>query len=89
MPEPVQNQIGTLFNIKAIFLNIGIPIIKIRRSHDRLIIMMGMPIPNAYPSKNDGIFILKHPADADSIGSIPGQFWYVYRHHKDNWMIIY
>ena len=35
---------GPRLNIKTVFLRIGIPIIKIRRSRDRLIFVMGIPI---------------------------------------------
>ena len=36
------------FNTKITFLGLGIPIIKIRRSHDRLIFIMGIPILRKY-----------------------------------------
>ena len=35
---------GSVANIKAVFPDIGIPIIKIRRSWDRLIFIIGIPI---------------------------------------------
>ena len=38
-------QPGPRLNIKTVFPGMGIPMLKIRRSWDRLIFNMGMPIP--------------------------------------------
>ena len=43
---------GARFNIKTVFPEIGIPINKIARSHDRLVffLIMGIPIPGCFQS---------------------------------------
>ena len=41
----LKNEIWGCFNIKCLFTRIRIPMLKIRRSRDRLIFNMGIPIP--------------------------------------------
>ena len=47
---------GARLNIKYCLTTIGIPMLKMRRSHDRLVFNMGIPIP-----RKDGLYIETGP----------------------------